>query len=241
VPYNKGMKRYIDSLDAHGFAIVPQIVETETASYLCEELKSIGFDEAVSQRGGTAFGVRNLLNVAPAVKDFAGSPIVRELIEPIAGKEAKVIRGIFFDKTPEANWKVAWHQDLTIAVREKKEAEGFDSWSVKASILHVQPPVSVLENILTVRIHLDETDESNGALKVVPGSHKYGRLSSQVISKLKEENGIVTCPISKGGALLMRPLLLHASSAASKAEHRRVIHLEFSSSELPQGLTWYGT
>ncbi len=235
------MKRYIDSLDAHGFAIVPQIVETETASYLCEELKSIGFDEAVSQRGGTAFGVRNLLNVAPAVKDFAGSPIVRELIEPIAGKEAKVIRGIFFDKTPEANWKVAWHQDLTIAVREKKEAEGFDSWSVKASILHVQPPVSVLENILTVRIHLDETDESNGALKVVPGSHKYGRLSSQVISKLKEENGIVTCPISKGGALLMRPLLLHASSAASKAEHRRVIHLEFSSSELPQGLTWYGT
>lgn len=235
------MKRYINSLEVHGFAIVPQIVETETASYLCEELKSIGFNEAVSKRGSAAFGVRNLLNVAPAVKEFAGSPIVRELVEPIAGKEAKVIRGIFFDKTPEANWKVAWHQDLTIAVCEKKEVEGFGSWSVKAGISHVQPPVSVLENILTVRIHLDETDETNGALKVVPGSHKHGRLSSQGISKLKEERGIVACPISKGGALLMRPLLLHASSAASKAEHRRVIHLEFSSSELPQGLAWHGT
>jgi ectoine hydroxylase-related dioxygenase (phytanoyl-CoA dioxygenase family) len=239
--YNEGMENYIDSLEENGFAIVSEALDAETISHLCEELRSIHVNEAVSRHKETAFGIRNLLNVIPAFKDFASSRIIRKLIEPIAGKEAKVVRAIFFDKTPEANWKVAWHQDLTIAVCEKREVEGFGRWSVKAGVPHVQPPASILEEILTLRIHLDEVDESNGALKVIPGSHKYGRLSFESISKLKGENGIVSCSVSKGGLMLMRPLLLHASSVASDAAHRRVIHLEFSSSELPRELKWYGS
>lgn len=239
--YNGAMENYIASLEEMGFAIVSEVIDAETISHLCEELKSIRFNEAVSQHRETAFGIRNLLNVVPVFKDFASSPIIRELIEPIAGKEAKVVRGIFFDKTPGANWKVAWHQDVTIAVGEKREVEGFGSWSVKAGIPHVQPPTSILEDILTVRIHLDEAEESNGALKVIPGAHKYGRLNVESILKLKKEQGIVSCPVSKGGLMLMRPLLLHASSVASNAAHRRVIHLEFSASKLPRELKWYGS
>ena len=37
----------------------------------------------------------------------------------------------------------------------------------------------------------------------------------------------------------MRPLLLHASSIAIVPTHRRVIHLEYASQSLADGLEWY--
>ena len=235
------MKDCTGKLETQGFAILENIIDDALVSELSNALGKISRDHAVSRRGEIAFGIRNLLNVSPAVRDLALSPHVRNLVDPIAGKEAQVIRAIFFDKTPEANWKVAWHQDLTIAVREKKEAEGFSCWSVKAGVLHTQPPVSILENVLTMRIHLDATDESNGALKVIAGSHKYGRLDAESMEKLKEAGEVFICRVPKGGVLLMRPLLLHASSSGSRPGHRRVIHLEFSADKLPVRLEWYGT
>jgi ectoine hydroxylase-related dioxygenase (phytanoyl-CoA dioxygenase family) len=156
----------------------------------------------------------------------------------VAGPQAQVVRGIFFDKTPEANWKVAWHQDLTIAVRDKKEIAGFKGWSRKAGITHVQPPTWVLQKMLTLRLHLDDATEESGALKVIPGSHKHGRLSSTDIARVRRETPLVICPVKIGGVLAMRPLLLHSSSVSSASLHRRVIHLEFSAINLPGGLEW---
>ncbi len=181
------------------------------------------------------------MNVAPFVREFANSDAVRKLVEPIIGEKAQVVRAIFFDKTPEANWKVPFHQDLTIAVKEQKDVNGFTAWTRKADIFHVQPPASVLENIVSLRVHLDDTDESNGALRVVVGSHRFGRLSATEIQRLKVEGETVTCCVGKGGAMLMRPLLLHASSAATNALHRRVLHFEYSSVKLPEGLRWFGS
>jgi len=36
----------------------------------------------------------------------------------------------------------------------------------------------------------------------------------------------------------MRPLLLHGSSAAKAPNGRRVVHLEFTADELPDGIRW---
>lgn len=235
------MKSYIEKLETQGFAILEGVIDDTLVSELSDSLGKINPDHAVSRRGDVAYGIRDLLNVAPPVRALANSSRIQNLVNSITGKDAQVIRAIFFDKTPEANWKVAWHQDLTIAVRQKKEVEGFNRWSVKAGIPHAQPPISVLENILTMRIHLDPTDETNGALKIIAGSHKYGRLDVERMRKLKDEGEMIVCRVPKGSVLLMRPLLLHASSAGSKPAHRRVIHLEFSASRLPEGLEWYGT
>ncbi|MDQ6786349.1 MAG: phytanoyl-CoA dioxygenase family protein [Acidobacteriota bacterium] len=227
--------------DERGFDIVDNVFDEQIIDNLTLKLARLKFDETAKQRQSVAFGVRNLLNVAPFVREFADSDAVRKLIEPIAGKEARVVRAIFFDKTPEANWKVPFHQDLTIAVKKQKAAADFSAWTRKANILHVQPPASVLENILTLRAHLDDTDESNGALRVVARSHRFGKLSAAQIEKLKVASEIATCRVGKGGAMLMRPLLLHASSAATNVSHRRVLHFEFSSENLPEGLEWFGS
>lgn len=233
---------YIYELNENGFAIVENVIDSKGVKRLKDELDSIASSEAAKKKGQSIFGVRNLLKEVPFVAEIANSGELRRLFEPIIGNDAKVVRAIYFDKTPEANWKVAWHQDLTIAVREKRETKGFEAWSTKAGVAHVQPPDSILEKILTVRLHLDHTDETNGALKVLPRSHKKGRLSASEIERLKASVSPDLCVVPEGGAFLMRPLLLHASSKCFGASRRRrVVHLEFSATRLPNGLDWHGS
>lgn len=225
----------------NGFAVVPNVLDAAQIEVLSNALSQVHLDESIKQRAGRAFGIRRLLEVVLAVRALAESAQLQSLIAPLLGNRARVVRGIFFDKTPVANWKVPWHQDVAIAVRERKEVAGFSAWSIKAGVIHVQPPIEILESIVTVRLHLDDTDETNGALRVIPGSHQHGLLSDEMIQLWKAQQNAVTCSVVRGGALLMRPLLLHASSIATQPTHRRVLHLEYSAMDLPEGLEWYGS
>jgi len=212
-------------VERNGFAIIPRCLDETTIGRLCELFDS-GRDPQ-----------RNILLV-PSIRDLATSRSVREIMEGVLGPECFAVRGIFFNKTPSSNWKVVWHQDLTIAVRERKDADGFGPWTAKAGVVHVQPPVEIMGGILAIRLHLDESGIDNGPLRVLPGSHRKGRLSAEQIGNWEKQDA-VTCTVPKGGALVMRPLLLHASSACSAPKPRRVIHLEFAGAELPCQLRWH--
>jgi ectoine hydroxylase-related dioxygenase (phytanoyl-CoA dioxygenase family) len=146
-------------------------------------------------------------------------------------------KAIYFDKTPNSNWYVIWHQDITINVKEKVETEDFTAWTKKAGVHGVCPPEEILKDTITIRVHLDDADETNGALKVVPGSHNK-KLSDEEISLITQNSIPYICDVTTGGIQIMKPLLLHASSKATSQKHRRVIHLEFNSMELPAGLEW---
>ena len=220
-----------------GFAVVAGVLDERALSAFEESLEAVGSGEGVLQRGGV-YAIRNLLEVLPAARELAREASVRALVEPVLGADCFPVRGVLFDKTPAAPWKVAWHQDLTVAVRERVEAEGFGAWSIKAGVVHVQPPARVLEGVLAVRLHLDDCDESNGPLKVLPGSHLSGRLGADEIARLRESVRPVTCLVPRGGAVLMRPLLLHSSPAPRLPRRRRVVHLEFAAAPLPYGLDW---
>jgi ectoine hydroxylase-related dioxygenase (phytanoyl-CoA dioxygenase family) len=230
---------WLAHLDEHGFALVPYVVDADAVRALLAALDDADEAEGVRPRE-SVYAIRNLLEVVPAVAALAKSPEVRALVEPVLGPGAFAVRGILFDKTPDANWKVAWHQDLTIAVRERREVEGFGPWSEKAGIVHVQPPAAVLERMITVRLHLDPCGPENGPVQVIPGSHRAGRLSAEVVQRWRAGRDAVPTCIGAGGALLMRPLLLHASSPSTVPAHRRVIHLEFAADALPGGLEWHG-
>jgi ectoine hydroxylase-related dioxygenase (phytanoyl-CoA dioxygenase family) len=211
-------------MDKDGFATVASCLDDQTIERL-----SVGLDE-------TKYAQRNLLSI-PIVRELAKSEAVRNLLRGVLGPDCFAVRGILFNKTRTSNWKVVWHQDLTIAVRERRETDGFGPWTVKAGVLHVQPTAEVMARLLAIRIHLDDSGPDNGPLRVLPGSHREGRLSAEQIVKWQDKES-VTCTVPRGGVLLMRPLLLHASSACAVPKPRRVIHLEFASRELPQGLQW---
>ncbi len=221
-----------------GFSIVEGVLSPQTLDDLVTALEHMSDTGAVRKRGGI-FAQRNFLAASPEVRRLAQSSEVRALIEPVMGEHFFPVRGILFDKIPDANWKVPWHQDVTIAVREKVAAEGFGPWSIKANVLHVQPPPSILENMLSVRLHLDECGEENGALRVIPGSHVRGRIPEAEILATREQIPERVCAVGAGGALLMRPLLLHASSSSHIPGHRRVVHLDFASIQLPAGMHWF--
>jgi hypothetical protein len=227
-----------DAVEREGFSIVPGVLSGTEIRRLVEALQEISDASSVRRRGGV-FAVRNLLDVAPAVRELADSTSVRFLASAVLGKRIRPVRGILFDKIPDANWTVPWHQDLTIAVQARVEAEGYGPWSVKANVSHVQPPAEILENMLSIRIHLDDCNGDNGALRVIPGSHRWGRISEQDISGIRERCAEDVCVVAAGGALLMRPLLLHASSPSRTPSHRRVVHLDFASVDLAAGLRWY--
>ena len=187
--------------------------------------------------GGRHAGLRDVFAV-PAPAALAENPEFRRLASALLEREAFVVRALFFDKNAEANWKVAWHQDLTICVRERMDAAGFGPWSMKEGVPHVQPPVEILERMVTLRLHLDDCDQSNGALRVLPGSHLGGKLSAAAIENWRRGTPERVCATARGEVLAMRPLLLHASSATSEPRHRRVLHLDFAGEELPGGLRW---
>jgi len=180
--------------------------------------------------------VRHVLDLSESISKLACSQhLLSHLPEGFSP-----VRCILFDKTPENNWPVAWHQDLTIAVQEKGTATGYTNWSTKAGVTHVQPPVELLESMITARIHLDGTPSENGALKVIPGSHLHGRLESHVIED-RAKRDAVTCACDAGDLLLMKPLILHASDRSLTPEHRRVIHIEYADrSLLEPSLKWHG-
>ncbi len=233
------MLNYQEKIDKCGFASVAPIINEDQIERLIECLSKV--NAAPDKRNGSIYGVKNILNLSPEVGKLAEDSKVKNLVQLIIGKSAQPVRATFFNKTPDANWKVPWHQDLTIAVKEKRETDGFSAWTLKANIHHVQPPVSILEKMLTIRIHLDETDESNGALKILPCSHKNGRLSAVEIQDLRSAKKVEVCRVERGGAFLMRPLSVHSSSAVTYPTHRRVIHIEFSAEILPNGLEYYGS
>lgn len=195
-------------------------------------------DDLVAALPESVAGLRNLLQRSESVRALAHSPAIRNLLASLGSERARPVRAVFFDKNPTHNWKVPWHQDLTIAVTARRDVPGFKNWSIKEGAPHVQPPTDFLERMITIRIHLDDCGAQNGPLRVVPGSHLHGRLDAMEINRLTG-TAVVTCCVPSGGAIVMRPLLLHASSPAVLPSHRRVVHLEFSPDELPGGLSWF--
>lgn len=224
-----GLVRHFEK---EGFALIPDLVDAATLTDLCTEADA--FLTSSANRGG----VRNLLAKSALYRSFAESGPPAELAARILGPKARPTKLTLFDKTPEANWKVPWHQDLTISVCERREVPGYGPWSVKDGVPHVQPPVAVLERTVAVRVHLDDTAANQGALRVLPGTHRSGRLAGLEIARLRREMKEIVCPLSAGSAMLLSPLLLHASSPASSPSRRRVLHFEFSKAELPGGLEW---
>ena len=232
-PGNQGISFHMKkAYVTNGYFLMEKAIDEKTIASLIHDLSI--FDNANNN-----YGVRDLMNKIPGIRSLAGSVPLLRFAQEILGEKARPVRSVFFDKVPEANWNVAWHQDTSIAVKEKSEVPGFGPWSEKGGVVHVEPPEEYLANILTLRLHLDNTDHGNGVLRVVPGSHRDGRVASQDILEIVERSQVVECTARPGDVLLMCPLLFHSSRKAVTPSHRRIIHIEYSAMALPPPLEWY--
>ncbi|MEH6459041.1 phytanoyl-CoA dioxygenase family protein [Chitinimonas sp. JJ19] len=145
-----------------------------------------------------------------------------------------------FEKSLDRNWLVALHQDLSIPVVARVETPALTSWSCKQGGWYVQPPLSVLQGLLAVRLHVDACGPHDGALRVMPGTHRLGILDHAARLRCQSAQAAVLCPVVRGAAMVMHPLLLHASSKATGNSRRRVLHFLFGPAHLPLGMAWPG-
>jgi len=159
----------------------------------------------------------------------------------LVGRDLVAVKATLFDKTAAANWRVQWHQDRAIAVKERLEVAGYGPWSTKAGSLHVDAPQEVLSQMLAIRIHLDASGAENGPLRVIPGSHLLGKLGEEEVARVAAERPMRELHLAQGALLLMRPLLVHSSSVALSGEHRRVLHIELAPVEAISPLKWHDT
>ena len=225
-----------DDLDRDGFAVVPGVLDEAEVDALAAAID--GAEVAGLRREGRLYGMRDALRAVPEVGRASRSGPLLELARAVVGPGAFPVRALLFDKSPGANWGVAPHQDLTIAVQDRVETPGYGPWTVRAGIVHVRPPVDVLAAMVTIRVHLDDSGPDNGPLRIVPGSHLGGRLDDDATRGWLDRRGMVDCPVGRGGVLLMRPLVIHASSPANRPGRRRVVHVEYAAGPLAGGLQW---
>lgn len=216
------------SFEEDGFQIINHVFTENEIQQILDFLENKQLEKA--------FGIRGFLKTHPELNALIFTEKLISIINSIAGN-SKIIKSIYFDKPPNANWIVNWHQDLTINVEGKTEDDNFKNWRFLKERTIVQPPLDILENIFTIRIHLDKCTQKNGALQVVSQSHKEGvvNLAHEVANLNLTKK---TCEVEKGGILIMKPLLFHSSRRTENQQNRRVIHIEFSNKILPEGMKW---
>ena len=219
-----------------GFAIVDNVFTDEEINDLLLTISQADTSKPTFCKTNDLFAIRQFLKEVPASVDKVFTDKLNNFISKLFGDEYFVVKSIYFDKPENSNWFVSYHQDLTISVDKKIDLEDFGPWTTKQNQFAVQPPLDILQDNFTIRIHLDNTNEENGALKVIPKSHLKGIYRPETIDWTIETE--TTCCVKKGGIMFMKPLLLHSSSRTTNNKKRRVLHIEFSRSLLPDNLHW---
>ena len=211
-----------DDIKNLGFAIMPGVLRADQAASALTDLSKSSLPRSKA-------GIRHMLSdkmTAALAHDFRLMAIAREVL----GRKAAPFRATLFDKSPNANWLVVWHQDTALPLQKKNESAGWGPWSVKQGVIYAHAPASALEKVLALRVHLDDSTLENGPLRILPGTHALGVLSDDSIEQAAGRIAARDCLVPRGGILAMRPLVIHASSKSQIQQPRRVLHIEYAAS-----------
>lgn len=226
---SSGQQDWQRAIEEQGFAVVASVLSTR-------ELIPILVSLADLQPARGRAGIRHVLS-HPTVKVVADNPRLVEMAQAVLGPAAFPFRATLFDKTPDSNWLITWHQDTALPLQEQIEAPGWGPWSEKEGVIYAHAPASALQQVLALRLHLDDCGEENGPLRVIPGTHGLGILSDAEIERHTTYDDPVDCLAARGGVVAMRPLVIHASSKSRSQAQRRVLHIEYAAvKDFPGGL-----
>lgn len=209
-------------LAENGFVVIPGVLSQSELSTVLESL------QAPSVHRSRA-GVRHLMANAE-IAALANERRLLALAQEVLGSSAFPFRATLFDKSPDANWLVVWHQDTALPLRCRRDIPGWGPWSLKEGINYAHAPTDALNQVVTLRLHLDDSTGNNGPLRVLPGTHRLGVLTDDEVFELSTKRVAVDCLAMRGAVVAMRPLLIHSSSKSQCDTPRRVLHIEYAAS-----------
>lgn len=161
-------------LQNKGYAIVPNLYSQEEVNAMINCIENIHQEGHSFMKTRDVYAIRQLLKNVPELPELLFNDNLKALLKDLSEETYFLTKAIYFDKPRTSNWFVAYHQDLSISVDQKADLEHYSNWTFKKGQYGVQPPLKILQDTITLRIHLDDTDQHNGALKVIPQSHLQG-------------------------------------------------------------------
>lgn len=221
MPESPQFESTVSFIRKQGYAIIPDVFHPAELAAVAEELSA-------SELKRSRAGARHVLSLQ-AVSLVAHRNELLDIARGVLGPNAIPFRATFFDKSPTSNWLVAWHQDTALPLTSQNEVEGWGPWSIKDGVSYAHAPAEALEQVLALRVHLDDSSGVNGPLRVIPGTHCRGVLSDEETLRASTEQPMVECTVGAGGVIAMRPLVIHASSKSESELPRRVVHVEYAS------------
>lgn len=213
---------WTEEFDRDGLSIIPSIALQAECDQLIEKIARTDVRRSKA-------GIRHALKY-PEISALAHNPEIMAAAAAVLGPAAFPFRATLFDKSPDSNWLVVWHQDTALPLTERRETEGWRSWSIKDGVIYAHAPAASLAQILALRIHLDDSTTENGALRVLRGTHNRGVLSDEEVHDCATNLAPTNCEVPRGGILAMRPLIVHSSPKSRSNIPRRVLHIEFAAS-----------
>jgi ectoine hydroxylase-related dioxygenase (phytanoyl-CoA dioxygenase family) len=217
-----GSLNWFDIVRDEGYGLIPNVFAISEIHFLLSELQA----EALPR---TRAGVRHAMR-SPSIAKIANDRRFLDIARKVLGVGAIPFRATLFEKLPKSNWLVAWHQDTALPLQTRVEASGWGPWSIKDGVNYAHAPAKALERVIALRLHLDDSNLENGPLRVIPATHKKGVLIDDEILSLASRAASVDCLMLKGGIVVMRPLVIHASSKSLTKNPRRVLHIEYAES-----------
>jgi hypothetical protein len=218
----------MNNFETDGFVVIEGVLTEEECTAIEQALSDVELSSA---------GTRNLLK-QPWCIALARRVRTHPRVADFIPDTHAAVQCTYFEKSRDKNWLVSFHQDQSIPVAERIEHPALTGWSEKEGVLYVQPPADVLSDMVAVRVHVDRCGEADGPIKVLSGSHRLSVISAEQVPAVRSNRAEVACVAGRGAALIMRPLLLHASSKASGSSRRRVLHFLFGPRALPYPLRW---
>jgi ectoine hydroxylase-related dioxygenase (phytanoyl-CoA dioxygenase family) len=210
----------MEELNKNGFSVMHDVFPSSECTRILDHLANwtVGRGRA---------GTRHLMT-CPAVSSLANDKRLIALASTALSQPAIPYRATLFEKSPKSNWLVVWHQDTSLPLSRKLDGSEWGPWSCKAGVTYARAPSWELEKVVTLRVHLDHCASENGPLRVIPGSHNKGVLTEHEIYAITNTQVSAECVVPEGGVLLMKPLIIHASSKSKSKTPRRILHIEYA-------------
>ncbi len=215
------LKEHKAEFSAKGYTIIPGFIPEDTA----KKLKIIARADKVmaanmrSVKDSDGRESKLTLWYSPGDDVFGRlscSALLNEYMSCFLGGDVSFFHAKLMNKEPKVGGKWEWHQDYGYW-----HDDGFPRADMGSCF-----------------VALDPCTEENGALRVIPESHKYGRLDHGLkgqqagadmakVTQILDQHKVVLCEMSPGDALFFHANTLHASGPNTSDQSRLILISSF--------------
>jgi phytanoyl-CoA hydroxylase len=210
----------LDAFRSVGYVVVPHLFDGAECDAIVEHVERAAFELALGETSDGPLSYRPMMHLAsPELTAVATDARWAPIVLPLLGTgDARLYWEQAVAKPPQARTELPWHQD-----------NGYT-------------PL-IPEEYVTCWLALDDADEANGCIWVIPGSHRAGTQPHHAgagpfrVGHDGTEDDGVPVPVHRGDVLVFSSLIMHRSGPNTTDRHRRAWIIQYCSAAARSALS----